>query len=121
MQKGMPTNTTGVPASIDVVDSNGNYRNIGTATSDSSGTFALNWTPDITGAYTVIATFAGSESYWPSSAETAFYAGSPAPTASPYPVTVLPPTEMYISAAAVAIIIAVAIVGAVVVMMLKKR
>ena len=46
-QQPMPSNTTGVPVSISVLDSNGNYRLIGTTTSDSSGMFTLSWTPDI--------------------------------------------------------------------------
>ena len=33
----MPTNATGVPVTISVVDANGNFREIGTTTSDSSG------------------------------------------------------------------------------------
>ncbi len=121
MQKPMPTNATGVPVSIDVIDANGNYRNIGTATSDSSGMFSFNWTPDITGKYTVIATFAGSNSYYPSSSETSFAVDPAAPTASPYPQVVLPPTEMYIVGTGIAIIAAVVIVGAILAMMLKKR
>jgi hypothetical protein len=121
MQKPMPTNATGVPVSIDVIDSNGNHRNIGTTMSDSSGTFSLQWAPDITGKYTVIATFAGSESYWPSSAETSFAVDPAAPTASPYPTVNLPPTEMYIVGTGIAIIIAVAIVGVILAMMLRKR
>ncbi len=121
MQKPEPTNATGVLVTLSVLDSNGNYRQIGTTTTDSSGTYALNWTPDIVGNYTVIATFAGTNSYWGSSAETHFYANSPAPTASPYPVSAQQPTEMYISVAAVAIIIAITIVGVVIVMMLRKR
>ena len=59
---------------ISVVDANGNYRPIGTTTSNVYGTYSLTWTPDISGNYTVIANFAGSESYYPSSAATAFYA-----------------------------------------------
>jgi hypothetical protein len=121
MQKPMPTNATGVPVSINVVDSNGNYRHIGDTTSDSSGMFSFQWTPDITGKYTVIATFAGSNSYYPSSSETSFAVDPAAPTPSPYPVTVLPPTEMYIIGTGIAIIMAVAIVGAILAMMLKKR
>jgi len=117
-QKAKPTNATGVPVSIDVLDSNGNYRNIGTATSDSSGMFTFAWTPDITGSYTVIATFAGSNGYYGSSAETSFYAGSPAPTASPYPTVNLPPTETYFIISTVAIIIAIAIAT---ILMLRKR
>jgi len=120
-QQPKPTNATGVPVSIDVIDSNGNYRNIGTTTSDASGTFGFTWTPDITGSYTVIASFAGSGSYYGSSAQTYFYASSPAPTASPYPVVNLPPTETYFIISTVAIIIAIAIIGALIMLMLRKR
>lgn len=118
MQKPKPTNGTGVPVSIDVVDANGNYRNIGNTTSDSSGMFSLTWTPDIDGTYYVIATFAGSESYYPSFAESSFAVNAAAPTTSPYPVTTLPPTEMYFAASTVAIIIAIAIAT---VLIIKKR
>ena len=75
MQQPKPIDTTGVPVTISVIDSNGNLREIGSATSDASGMFSLTWTPDITGDYTVIASFAGSESYYSSSAETSFFAG----------------------------------------------
>ena len=71
-QQPFPTNFTGVPVNINVIDSNGNYRTIGTATTDAAGTYSLTWTPDIPGNYTVIATFAGTNAYWPSSAETHF-------------------------------------------------
>ncbi len=40
-QQLMPTNTTGVTVSIDVLDANNNYRNIGTATSDDHGFFSF--------------------------------------------------------------------------------
>ena len=84
MQKPKPTDVTGVSVSVDVIDSNGNQRNIGITTSDSSGAFSLQWVPDIEGKYTVLANFAGSNSYWPSSAETSFAvdhaAATPAPT-----------------------------------------
>jgi len=60
-QQPMPNSFTGVPVQINVLDSNGNYRTIGTATTDSSGTFSLTWTPDIPGSYTVIANFAGTD------------------------------------------------------------
>ena len=118
MQQPMPTNATGVPVTISVVDSNGNYRQIGTTTSDTSGTFGFTWTPDIPGQYTVIATFAGSQSYYGSSSETYFTASAPAPTASPYPVVNLPPTETYFAISTVAIIIAIAIVG---LLILRKK
>ena len=37
-----------------VVDANGNYRTIGTTTSDANGQYAFAWTPDISGTYYVI-------------------------------------------------------------------
>lgn len=121
MKQAKPTDATGVPVTISVLDSNGNYRNIGPTTSDASGKFAFTWTPDIPGDFTVIATFAGSESYYASYDEAFFTVDNPAPTASPYPVTILPPTEMYFGISTVAIIIAIAIVGFVIVMQLRKR
>ena len=46
-QQPLPTNLTGVPVNIYVLDSNNNYRQIGTTTSDASGTFSYTWKPDI--------------------------------------------------------------------------
>ena len=122
MQKPRPTDITGVPVSIDVIDSNGNYRNIGTATSDSYGAFSLAWTPDISGSYTVIATFAGSQAYWGSSAEASFYA-SDAPTITPTNgsqsnAATIADIMMFTVGAAIAVIIAVAIAT---ILILRKR
>jgi hypothetical protein len=118
MQQPAPTNVTGVPVSIDVFDSNGNYRNIGTTTSDGSGNFAFTWTPDIPGDYTVIASFAGSESYYSSHAETEFHASAasvatPSVTSSAQGLATTTDLLLYITAGVVAIIIAIAIVGVV--------
>jgi outer membrane protein assembly factor BamB len=120
-QQGNSANASGVPVKIDVIDSNGNYRNIGTATSDTKGMFTFAWEPDIEGEYKVIATFAGSKAYWPSSAETSFVV-DPAPPA-PAELKPEPPsmTDTYVLGGVVAIIIAVAIVGAVIVLVLRKR
>jgi len=61
----------GVPVSLDVIDPNGNYYNIGTTTSDGySGTFGYTWKPDVAGQYTITATFMGDESYGSSFATT---------------------------------------------------
>ena len=108
-QKPKPTDTVGVTVNLEVIDANGNQRSIGTATSDSSGMFTYTWTPDIQGSYTVIATFAGSESYYPSSSESSFTVSAAAPTASPYPVTSIPSNDMYFAASTIAIIIAIAL------------
>jgi hypothetical protein len=121
MQQPKPTNTTGVPITINVLDSNGNYRTIGTTTSDASGMFTYTWIPDIPGDYTVIASFAGSNSYYPASAETSFTAESPQPTATMQPLQSLPPTEMYFAISTAAIIIAIVAVGTVLAMLVRRK
>ncbi len=122
-QKPLPTTFTGVPVTIDVLDSNGNYRNIGSATTDSTGIFSLRWKPDIEGNYTVIATFHGTNGYWPSYSETSFAvdpaAPTPAPTATPQSnLATTTDLMMYVAVATIAIIIAIAIAT---VLMLRKR
>jgi hypothetical protein len=121
MQKPRPMDTVGVPVVLSVVDANGNYRDIGTTTSDASGMFTLNWSPDIEGAYTLYASFAGSESYWPSYAQSSFYVTEAPATPSPFPVNAMPPTEMYFAISTAAIIIAIVLVGAVLAIILRKR
>ena len=69
-QQAEPTNFTGVPVQIAVLDSNGNHYPIGTTTTDESGTYSLTWTPTIAGNFTVYPSFAGTNGYWPSTAET---------------------------------------------------
>jgi hypothetical protein len=113
MQQPCPTNVTGVPVSISVLDSNGNTRPIGSAISDGSGMFTFTWTPDIPGDYTVYASFAGSESYYPTAAETSFHVSelvTASPTATPVSNAATATDLMtYIAVAAIAIIIAVAV------------
>jgi hypothetical protein len=114
----IPANVTGVTVSLDVIDSNGNFRNIGTTTTDPDGFFHYAWKPDIPGEYIVYASFAGSKGYWPSHAVTAFDVMEAAQaTPSPTPVTQAP-VETYFTVSTVAIIIAIAIA---VVLLLRKR
>jgi len=123
MQQTMPTNITGVPVTLSVVDSNGNYRSIGVTTADpATGTFAFNWKPDITGNYTVIANFAGSQSYYSSTAKSYFYANAAAPTQAPTatPLTGLASNTTLIYGL-VAIIIVIIIIGAAIMLMLNRR
>jgi hypothetical protein len=120
-QQPCPANVIGVPVTISVLDSNGNQYDIGTAMSDGSGTYSLTWTPEIDGNFTVYASFAGSNSYYGSSAEAHFYA-SAAPAATPAPTS--PPASMadiYILPGIIAIIIAIAVATIVIVLMLRKR
>jgi hypothetical protein len=121
MQKTKPTNATGVPVSIDVLDANGNFRNIGTAMTDTSGSFSISWKPDIVGKYTVFASFIGSESYYPSNAETPLLISEAQATATPTTAPGQSTTDMYFMPAVVAIILVIIIVGAVIVLMLRKR
>jgi hypothetical protein len=120
MQKGFPADCKGVDVTISVLDANGNYRDIGTATSDASGFFSLEWTPDIPGKFNVVARFAGSESYYGSYAETAFVVDE-APQATPPPTpTPAPATDMYVTGFGIAIIV-VLIAGIVVIVLILRR
>jgi hypothetical protein len=70
MQQPMPTDAKGVEVIFTVVDSNNNCYEIGRTTSSSTGQYSLLWMPEIPGEFQITATFAGSESYYSSSAET---------------------------------------------------
>jgi len=115
----MPMDVAGVSVTLDVVDANGNFRNIGTATTDSSGFYNLHWQPDIPGKYTVIATFEGTEGYYPSYAENAFAVDEVEaqiwPTPTPPPATM---TDTYVLGFGIAILAAV-IIG--IVLLLRKK
>ncbi|MGA2682443.1 MAG: PQQ-binding-like beta-propeller repeat protein [Candidatus Bathyarchaeia archaeon] len=123
MQQLEPHNVTGVPVTFTVIDSNGNYRTIGATNTNGLGDYSFTWKPDIPGNYTVYATFAGTQSYYGSTASTGFYASQPAataaPTATPLSGLASNTTVMYIG---IAIIIVIVIIGAILVtLMLRKR
>ncbi len=115
-----PTNATGVPVTISVVDANNNYRTIGSTTSDATGYYSYNWVPDIAGKYTVIATFGGSAAYYGSYAQTSFVvdaaASTPAPTQTPASVA-----DTYFVPATVGIVVAILIVGVVLALLLLRK
>jgi hypothetical protein len=121
MQKPRPSSATGVDITLSVVDTNGNYRTIGQTISDADGFFSFNWKPDIDGKYTVYASFGGSESYWPSHAVTAFAVDPAATTPTAAPTTAPSMADTYLLPGIVSIIIAIAIVGLVIVLMLRKK
>jgi hypothetical protein len=107
---------TGVPVSINVVDPNGNSVHIATVTSDMSGNFGYTWTPSVAGDYKITATFMGSNAYGSSWSQTyANVVNAPAATPSPTPISSDIATSAqvmtYVAGAAVAIIIAIALVG----------
>jgi hypothetical protein len=121
MQQGYPTDAKGVEVTLDIIDPNDNFFNVGNATSDINGNYALPFTPDVPGTYTIIATFAGSNSYYPSTA-TAYLSVSEeapstaAPTEQPQSVA-----DLYFVPAIVGIIIAIIAVGIVLALLLLKK
>jgi hypothetical protein len=122
MQFPAPNNATGVPITLSVLDANGNFRTIGQTTSDASGAFHYLWTPDIPGSYTLYASFLGTNAYWPSSAETAIGVTEATqmttPTSTQAPVSLV---ETYFLPGIAAVILAIAIVGAILLLALRKR
>jgi len=120
-QQPRPYDVTGVDVTINVVDGNGNFRTIGNAKTV-DGSFAFVWQPDISGSFQVIASFEGSNSYYPSSASTYFYASDV--------VDSVPPADMrgdlattgdlltYLAAGVIAIIVAIALIG---LLILRKK
>jgi hypothetical protein len=117
MQQSCPQMSNGVEVKLETLDPNNNFYEIGTVTSDASGMFKLIWEPPVPGEYTIIATFAGSESYYSSYAETAIGVTEAPSPAQPIEPEATEPTEAFalgtteLAILAVVIIIAVAIVA----------
>ncbi len=120
-QQACPTNFTGVEVTLNVVDANGNYRTIGTTTTDASGYYSYAWSPDISGKYTVSATFAGSNGYWPSYQETAFTVLDAPATATPLPTPAPSMADLYFIPAIAGLFIAIIVVGLLIALMVRKR
>jgi len=116
-----PTNATGVPVTISVLDSNGNYRTIGSTTSDSTGAFSFSWIPDIPGKYTVYATFDGSGAYYGSGAETAFVVDNAPATPTPQPTQPPSMADLYFLPMSAAIIVIIIVIGAVLALLLVRK
>jgi hypothetical protein len=117
-----PPKESGVPVTLTAVDPNGNALTIGSTTTDSAGNYALNFVPDKTGIYTITATFAGTDSYWPSTSETTLSVTSPAatPSTTSAPANLATTSDImtYIVAVGIAIILAVAIAT---ILILRKK
>jgi hypothetical protein len=145
-QQGTPTNATGVKVHLTAIDPNGNFQDIGNATSDLNGLYSIMWTPPVEGKYTIKATFEGSNSYYGSEAETAIgvealaspniittpapthttqtTAPTPtfAPTASPSPSpAIAPPTSGMPTTTYIAIVAAIIIIVAAAAALAIKR
>jgi len=108
MQQAMPADAQGVTVKLYAIDPNGNYQDIGESTSDIWGNFGKSWMPPVEGEYLIIAEFAGSNSYYKSSAST-YITVDPAPSAGG---SIEPePTEAPLITTELAIIIAAVIVA----------
>lgn len=116
-----PTSAMGVEVKIEAYDPNGNYQNLGTATTDSYGNYGFKFKPEIEGQYMIMATFEGSKSYYASTTTTYLTVGPAQTPSTPIepeePIAPLISTEVAIIAA-VAII---AVIGIVAYWVLRKR
>ncbi len=123
-QQPLPTNFTGVTVQLSAIDPNGNHIIIGDATTNVDGVFDYTWTtPNVPGSYSIFATFAGTNGYWGSNANTGVDVVSAAPTPAPTatPVTGLATMSALtygIVAVIIVIIVAIAIVG---LLLLRKK
>ncbi len=117
-----PTNATGVSVSLDTIDPNGNFVHIGDVTSDTSGNYGVKFTPEVPGTYQIIASFAGSKSYGPSSDTTYLTVGDAAATAAPSTPIPASVADMYfVPAIAGLFVLIIVVLVLVVLMMLRKR
>jgi hypothetical protein len=120
-QQPLPTNAKGVDVIVEVFDPNSNYYEVGRATSDATGFYSLAFTPEVPGKYTVVARFAGSESYYSSFAETAINVeqateATPQPTQAPTSLA-----EQYFLPVSIVLIIAIVAVLVMMIVMFRKR
>jgi outer membrane protein assembly factor BamB len=123
MSQKKPTDAQGVEVILTVLDPNGNVYEIGNTISDVEGNYGMAFTPEVPGTYQIFATFKGSRAYGPS-ADITYITVDEAPQASPTP-TPAPPygqtADSTILPATIGIIIAIVVIGAVIIMMLRKR
>ncbi len=120
-QKPLATSFKGVDVTLAVVDANGNYREIGTTTTDASGTYSYQWVPDIEGKYTVLASFAGTNGYWSSYAETAFAVDPAMPTTAPTEPPAQSIADQYFLPAFIGLFIAIIIAIALVLLLVLRK
>ena len=82
---------------------------------------SLKWIPDISGEYRVIATFAGTNAYYGSSAETSFAVDEVAATQAPTEAPLQSMADQYLLPGIAAIIVVLAVGFAIIILMLRKR
>jgi len=121
MHQAKPTDAKGVEVVLRILDPNGNNYEIGRTTSDANGVYSYMFTPEVPGKYTITAAFEGSKSYYGSYSETAIGVNET-------PETTLEPTQppssladQYFVPAMAGLFIFVAIIGALIILILRKR
>jgi len=119
-----PPQCIGVPVTLTAVSSTGTTINLGTVTSNYLGNYEFQWTPTTPGLYTIYATFAGTGSYFESSASTGVTVSS-APTASPTPTPVsiagLATTSSVLTYIIIAVIVMVIAIAIATVLLLRRH
>ena len=121
-QQAYPADAQGVPVHLATFDPNGNYFDIGTVTSDINGNYGVPFTPTVPGTYQILATFAGSNAYGPSTAST-YIAVADVPETTqalttPQPISI---AETYFIPAIAGLFAFVAIMSIVTILVLRKR
>jgi hypothetical protein len=117
-----PPACTGVPVTLTALSSSGTNVDIGTVTSDGGGHFAYQWSPTTEGLYTVYATFAGTNSYFQSYAETsATVAIEATPETPTSQVVTQPDNTMLLYGILVAVVIAIVLALIAIVAIFRKR
>jgi hypothetical protein len=120
-QQPKPTNFTGVDVSIIVLDSNGNYQELGTVTTDNTGAYSIVWQPDIPGTFKVFASFAGTNGYWPSRATTTFASDATASTSTAIPIEATMADQYFIPAISILAVLVLVTLVLVVLSIFRKR
>jgi hypothetical protein len=116
-----PANAKGVEVTLATIDPNGNYYEIGKTTSDMNGNYGMAFNPEVPGSYQIIASFAGSNAYGPSSGTTYMAVGEAAPTAAPTAQPSTSVADMYLLPGIVGIIIAIIVIGLVIILVLRRK
>ena len=120
-QQVKPSNFIGVNVRLVILDSNGNYQDLGTTTTDSKGQYSMSWTPTIPGDFQVFAYFDGTNGYWPSDAETTFNMAEAPATPTSAPTAAPSVADQYFLPMATVLLVAIVIVIALVALMMRKR
>ena len=121
-QQSYPADAKGVPVHLTAIDPNGNYYDIGTVTSDINGNYGIPFTPEVPGTYQILAAFAGSNAYGPSTAST-YVTVADVPAVTQAPTTPQPTSiaETYFIPVSVGLFVFVAIMSVVTILVLRKR